>query len=390
MTRYRSARSRFPWSKLFLSILVIACAIAIIWTGYLLYTQQLNKTTAIIILSAAIAVLIWDAFLLSRYRVGPGIVFAAFIITALVFCMVPAFSGIEPFTSAKNKVMNLTQSLSSELPASLNEITTSSTSSPAIIHGQVIIADKLQALTAIPVPPNPNNNDEVFWIVKGTFKNLSYNNPIIVQWDKCYDGWVIISGEQVYKPNCVGSITSDKSFSVEQGQTGEFTFNVIVPRSLTIDKAEICYQGQEPFSYGTLSGGSIVLAYDWESKSEIKHPFDDFMVAGKNMQLRTIASWSGSETNHIQFETDKSPWVLNWGYSKSSEIASKFDIFVITEAGYRRYEVGDIPAAGILAAFVGLVWAPDEYGSIVVPEAGNFVIVIEASGVNWQVKVGVE
>lgn len=390
MSRQRSSRSRFPWSKLFLSILVIACALAIIWTSYLLYTQQLNITTAIIILSAAISILIWDAFLLSRYRISSGIVFAAFVVTALIVCSVSAFSGIEPFTSTKNKVMNWAQSLSTELQGSSHETTTSPVSSFANINGQVIIAEKLQLLTAVPVPPNYNNNEEVFWIVKVTFKNLSYSNPIVVRWDKCYEGWAIVAGGEVYKPNCAGSVWSDSSFNVGQGQNGEFTFNIIVPRSLKIDEAKICYQGQEPFSYGTLSGGEAVLAYDWQSKSEIKHPFDDFIVAGKNMQLRTIANWNGSESTHIRFEADKSPWVVNWRYEKTSEIGSKFDIFVITETAYEKYDVRDIPAEGLLAMFAGVAWAPDNYGSIVVPQAGSFVIVVEASGLNWQVKVGVE
>ncbi|MCX6009026.1 MAG: hypothetical protein NTW48_03135 [Chloroflexi bacterium] len=350
----------------------------------------MNKITAIIILAGAIAVLIWDAFLLSRYKVSSGTVFAAFVVTALIGCVVSAFSGIEPFTSTKNEVMNWTQSLSTEVQDSSHETTTSPVSSFANVNGQVIIAEKLQALTAIPIPPNPNNNEEVFWIVKVTFKNLSYSNPIVIRWDKCYDGWVIIGRGEVYKPNCVGSITSDSSFNVGQGQSGEFTFNIIVPRSLTIDKAKICYQGQEPFSYGTLSGGEAVLAYDWESKSEIKHPFDDFIVAGKNMQLRTIASWNGSETTHIRFESNKSPWVVNWRYEKASEIGSKFDIFVITEAIYERLDVRDVPVAGLFGIFADVAWAPDKYGSIVVPQAGNFVIVVEASGLNWQVKVGVE
>ena len=384
MSRHRSSRSPFSWTKLFLSILVIASSIVIIWTGYLLYTQQLNKSIAIIILAAAIAVLIWDAFLLSRYRVGSGIVFAAFVVTAIIASTALAFSGIEPFISTKNKIMNWTQSLSTELPATLNETITSATSSPAFIHGQVIIADRLQALTPIPVPPNPNGGDEVFWIIKVTFVNRSYSNPIVVQWDKCYDEWVISAGAQVYKPNCVGTATSDKSFNVEQGHDGEFTFNVIVPRSLTIDEAKICYQGQAPASYGALSGGDKVLAYDWESKSIINEPLEDYMVGGKHMLLRTIDNWNGSETTHIRFEAKKSPWVVNWRYMITSKIDYQFDISVITEEVYESY--GNVPPL----PFISTVWGPDKYNSIIVPEARNFVIVIKASGVNWQVKVGTE
>jgi hypothetical protein len=384
MSRHKSSGSHFSWAKLFLSILVIASSITIIWIGYLLYTQQLNKNTAIIILAAAIAVLIWDAFLLSRYRVGPGIVFAAFVVTTLIVSTALAFSGVEPFISTKNTVMDWTQSLSTELPTDLNETVTSATSSPAFIHGQVVIADKLQALTPIPIPPNPNGDDQVFWIVKVTFVNRSYSNPIVVQWEKGYEGWVISAGAQVYRPNPVGTSTSDKSFNVEQGHDGEFTFNVIVPRSLTIDEAKICYQGQMPASYGMLSGGDRVLAYDWESKSVITNPLDNFMVAGKNMELRTIASWTGSETNHIEFEADKSPWVVNWRYKIVSKIGYQFDISVITKEVYETY--GNVPPL----PFLPTVWGPDKYDSIVVPEAGNFVIVVTASGVNWQVKVGTE
>lgn len=104
MGKHKSRRNRFPCFKLFIAVATIASALAVIWTGYLLYTQKLENVTAIIILTIAIAALVWNGLLLSRYRVKSGVVFAAFVVTAMLGATVLAFSGVEPFVGAKSEL----------------------------------------------------------------------------------------------------------------------------------------------------------------------------------------------------------------------------------------------------------------------------------------------
>ena len=142
-------------------------------------------------------------------------------------------------------------------------------------------------------------------------------------------------------------------------------------------------------SYGSLSGGDKVAVYDWDSRTVITEPLEDYIVADKHMRLRTIANWQGSERIPIRFNASKSPWVVNWGYEKVSAIKTTFGIIVVDEADYDAM-VARYGTAWGLGLFMLDYWAPDEYGSIIVPRARKFVIVVDASGSNWWVRIGVE
>jgi len=398
MPRYRSARSRFSWSKLVLAILTVVCALAVIWTGYLLYTQKLSQVTAIIILAVVIAVLIWDAFLLSRHKVGPGVAFAAFVVTSLVGSTVCAFSCIEPFVAAKRQVAYYAQSFSSpftqKLPLGTVELSKgqipSASQYPADISGRVIIPERVIAKWSADAPdPLELTHEEgkVWWIIEVSVRNKAYKEPITSR----YQDWPLkVSDGVYYAKSYQDQIRAAYPLSVPSGGTGQTTFRFLVPDTLKVGEAQLAYRGSEGVSYGALSGGERVPLYDWDSKTVINEPFETFWVYGKKMRLRTVASWSGNETAHIRYVAGKSPWVVNWSYDQTSKIASNFYAFVITEVGYQRLDVSTVPVQGGLGALVGIAWTSDKDGSIVVPQAGSFVIVVEASGVHWRVKVGME
>ncbi|OGN95186.1 MAG: hypothetical protein A2Z75_02250 [Chloroflexi bacterium RBG_13_50_10] len=387
MPRHRPARSRFSWPKFFLVIFVIACVLAIIWTGYLLYMHRLSEIPAIIILAVAIAVLVWNISLLRRHKIGVGIVFTVFVVTALLSATVCAFSGIEPLASVKQKLTASVENFASQIKPKLLP----ASEYPAQISGRVVIAEKIvayykpaQTPTRMELTPPEGS---IWWVIDISVKNIAYKEEISAS----YDRWAIEADNQVYyaKPY-LDIIPASYPLNVLTGQAGQTTFRFLVPDSLKIGETKLVYQGSEAVSYGTLSGGEKVPLYDWDSRTVIREPFEDYVVADKHRQLRTIANWQGSERIPIRFNASKSPWVVNWGYEKVSAIETVFDIVVIDEADYDAAvaQYGTAWPWGLV--FAHDLWVRDKYGSIIVPRAGRFVIMVEASGVNWWVKVGVE
>ena len=59
--------------------------------------------------------------------------------------------------------------------------------------------------------------------------------------------------------------------SVDKGQDGKTTFLFEVPNKyISLSDLQICYRGQEPYSYGKLSGGDRVAVYDWDLKKAVE------------------------------------------------------------------------------------------------------------------------
>ena len=388
MGKYRSSRNGFSWSRLFLVLLIVVCCAAVVWTGNLLFANQIGQVMGIIIILAAIGVLIWNVSLLRRHQVGGGIFFAVFIITALLSATVCAFSGIEPLASVKQKLTASVESFVSQTQAEFLP----ATEYPAQISGHVVIADKViayydpaQTETRMELTPPEG---KIWWVIDISVRNIAYEEEIIVS----YDRWAIEADGQIYyAKSYLDMIRAAYPMNVPTGQTGQTTFRFLVPDSLKVGETKLIYQCSEGVSYGTLRGGEMVPLYDWDSRTVIREPIEDYMVSNKHMQLRTIASWHGSESRAIRFRIDKSPWVVNWKWEPVSEIARKFNIIVVPESEYDPSLEYDYFKQGALA-FLEMAWAPGFNGeeSIVVPKSGGFVILVDASGVNWWIRVGVE
>lgn len=129
---------------------------------------------------------------------------------------------------------------------------------PADISSRVTIAEKLR-VQKYPEDVAPNREEDVFWIVDISVKNNTYENEIM----SSYSDWQIVSGDKAYEPKRAPGIIPPH-MSVSLGQTGQTTFRFNIPRTLRIGDVEICYRGQEPYSYGSLSGGDTVAVYDWD------------------------------------------------------------------------------------------------------------------------------
>ncbi len=96
-------KTRFTATKFFLIVLVIACLVATVWAGYLLFTHQTNPIVGGVILLADIAVLFWNMSTLRRSRVQLSSVFVICIVLALLASTTGACAGITPLAAAKAK-----------------------------------------------------------------------------------------------------------------------------------------------------------------------------------------------------------------------------------------------------------------------------------------------
>lgn len=103
---------------------------------------------------------------------------------------------------------------------------------------------------------------------------------------------------------------------------------------------------------------------------------------GVRQRLVAVKTWEGTESKEIKYRPPKSPWVVNAGFTPTSKIASKFDIKVWKEVT-PDIRVSAVDYDGPFGKF-GIIY------SIVVQDGAEHIIVIEASGGKWWVKVGVE
>ena len=140
-----------------------------------------------------------------------------------------------------------------------------SSASPAEMSGNVVVPEILcSGETAI------RNNEGEFWVIEISVINKSYAQDIS---DEC-ENWQIEAGDEIY-PLGEGLMRAlhyhDPTYlekpEISKGQSSIITFCFSVPYTLEVDDAVLCYRGQEPCTYGELTGGDPVEAYDWNSKT---------------------------------------------------------------------------------------------------------------------------
>lgn len=369
--------------KTFLVLLVIACLTAAIYTGYLLFTHRIDPVIGVILLLADIGVLIWNISVLKKYRVGAGTVISIFFIIAILGATIGAFAGVEPLSDAKAEVVTWFQDLGGQTPQ--HQLPPAS-KYPADISGYVTVAEKVKCLTAIAVPPN--RDSDIFWIVGVLVKNNAYSDPVEASFQTSYKGWVITASDKVYRPRACGSKTEPLSLAL--GQTGQFMLHFSVPQSLQISDAQICYQGQEPYSYGKLTGGDKVAAYDWDLKKVVaeerpeEQPIETYVVykgplsGSYTKDLKTVEHWTGSDKIIVEFYADKSPLVINYGYTRTSEIKSTLHISIQSEKG------------NIYPLIGSEIWQVIMNNGKILEGAGGYKIKVTSSGCDWWIKIGLE
>jgi len=123
---YRGRRIKgggFTARKAFLIFLLIACLVAAIYTGYLLFTHKTDLIIGIIILAVDIGVLIWNISLLRKWRVRARTIVAIAVIIAVLGATTGALAGVAPLANAKDRLVgvfgNLDLGSSSELKTTI-------------------------------------------------------------------------------------------------------------------------------------------------------------------------------------------------------------------------------------------------------------------------------
>ena len=104
----------------------------------------------------------------------------------------------------------------------------------------------------------------------------------------------------------------------------------------------------------------------------------------RSIMLKTVERWEGDSSREIEFTATKSPWVVNAGYTPTSQISTEFRIFAYGAAQREQpvkqaifgYEETEAPFMGVY--------------SLMVEGTGDYIIYISASGCDWWAKVGVE
>jgi len=251
---------------------------------------------------------------------------------------------------------------------------------PADISGRVIIAEKVRAKYNRDKPDTMELTPlegKIFWIVDISVKNKTYKDLVTAS----YKDWKIVAGDKVYdsqKPFM--DIWPSTSMSVLVGAAGETTFRFAVPDTLKVSGTKLCYQGQEPYSYGKLTGGDRVAVYDWDLREEIK-PVDTYLVmtmlTKRYMELKTVASWQGTSSKKMDFKAAQAPCVINYGYKPTSQITHSISVYAWKDKqSPMGLEAQSGPMRGV--------------GCLILEEDGNYTIEVKAVGVEWWVKVGVE
>lgn len=252
---------------------------------------------------------------------------------------------------------------------------------PADISGYVTIAEKLMANGE----DRGREENEVFWLVNISVDKHNYKKPITAN----YSQWIIVAGNDTYQvPEIIKTIDAMPSpINIPSGGNGQLLMGFYVPRDLTLTNAEVGYIGERPYSYGKLTGGKKVYAYDSFSGKVITSKegpdlplLESYLVrnrmepADKIMTLKTIGFWKGSESEQIIFEVDKSPAVINLGYTETSQISSSFRLLLRSSS----------------EAKAGMPGYWSVYNGYRLEETGEYDIQVKASGVDWWIKIGVE
>jgi len=124
-----------------------------------------------------------------------------------------------------------------------------------------------------------------------------------------------------------------------------------------------------------------------EEQREIEAYVVPFGYMGRRieyMRLTTISRWEGNESRTIKYTAPQSPWVVNARCTSTSQIGSKFEVYV-----WEKEEI----APGVRQGAVDLTGRQGVYDgltALVVEQSGEFIIEVQASGCEWWLKVGVE
>jgi len=98
----------------------------------------------------------------------------------------------------------------------------------------------------------------------------------------------------------------------------------------------------------------------------------------KTIDLKTEKRWEGDKSTKLTYHANKAPWILNAKFTVTSKLSSAYDL-----------QLGKKTEIEGLTIIVPVQKHGHEFACLV-NDTGDFIITIQASGVKWSVKVGIE
>ena len=144
------------------------------------------------------------------------------------------------------------------------------------------------------------------------------------------------------------------------------------------------YAGYEPLAEAKDSVSNVFKEANRDIKVADRDnyfiPPASFIGNWKQGYLFTVKEWEGKDSKDISFNIDKTPWVLNAGYNRTSQISVRFNIEVLKE-------VPELP--GVNVGYMAHI-TRDGISAVTIEEKGKFTIHVDASGCEWWARVGTE
>lgn len=200
-----------------------------------------------------------------------------------------AFAGVQPMSKYKDQIFDSASNIFAGCERSSSVLTPPTSQYPADVIGRVVMTTTVkqneQEITA------PSSSGIIYWIVDIAAKNKSYQEPVTDR------QWTILAGDEEYEAHgSIGEIGSSYPMTIMTGEVGATIVRFAVPDTLKVSDARLCYQGQQPYSFGQLTGGDKIVGYDWGLKTVVTEvvtpPVEPKVVENWNIQLDNT-SWKG-------------------------------------------------------------------------------------------------
>jgi hypothetical protein len=271
-------------------------------------------------------------------------------------------------------------------------LTPPSSSGPADIIGRVTIANNVITGNKVYTPLRSGYQ---FWIVQTSVRNNGYQAQPMVSTDL----WYIATGltAQGQPESILGYRSGWQGFpsewqfnslptTIPQGQSGEMIFCFDVPAGLNPNNYWICYRWRDAHHLMTdvlsfsklVTTGTVAEVYDWDLK-KVRTDIFSATINGKVIPLQLIKSFTGDNSKIVDFTADKSPVIVTWGTTATSQIQSKFEWSWQSEAD-------NTIGTDLWTIYYSLF----NTNYKILDSSGKYRLRIQSSGCSWWVKVGVE
>jgi len=334
--------------KLILNLCVLFFLVVLIYSCIKLFKHTFNPSALIgsLIVLFEIAFTVWlFSIIVKQRRRWPSMKLTLFSLAVIFIVM--AFAGVQPISAYKDNTIGFFKNLGSNAETSSNstsslktEIGTWPTGTPI----PQVTAESVVKTSSEAMPPQDTWNFKIqtstySYYAKSCWK-ADTTTIIKGYWSGTEKKWNWHDGYMVFTRQAYGTV------------------------EIILKDVAIHYEKYISVTGGLIGGGK-----------------------GTYQTLYTDKSWTGSLSKKISYHPSQAPWVVNAGYTPTSKLGSKFEIYVWKELGNGIQESATeiFGRNGTFKDANG-----NDLTAMVVEDIGNYTIDITASGCDWWVKIGVE